>query len=111
MDGSITDSQFIYNEDERRDNYIKGSREKISTYFIEHFCCPNGTILDVSSDLKGEKQQIKCIYEYIYMTLGTVSLAALQLGHSVITIMESEDSCLDILQQLQDKFVVDDQPF
>ena len=55
MDDSITDSQFVYNEDERRDNYIKGSREKISTYLIEHFCCPSGTILDASSDLKGEK--------------------------------------------------------
>ena len=55
MDGAITDSQFVYNEDERRDNYIKGSREAISTYLIEHFCCPSGTILDASSDLKGEK--------------------------------------------------------
>ena len=40
--------------------------------------------------------------------LGTVSLAALQLGHSVITIMESEENRLDIFQQLQDKFVVND---
>ena len=54
MDGSITDAQFVYNEEERRDNYCKGNREEISTYLINHFCCPNGTILDASSDLKGE---------------------------------------------------------
>ena len=42
-------------------------------------------------------------------TLGTVSLAALQLGHSVITIMESEESRLNVFQQLQDKFAVNNE--
>lgn len=70
---------------------LKEIEKKISTYLIEHFCCPSGTILDESSDLKG-----------------TVSLAALQSGHSGLAIMESEKSCLDILQQMQDKFVVND---
>ena len=27
----------------------------VPSYLIEHFCCPSGTILDASSDLKGEK--------------------------------------------------------
>ena len=66
MDNSITDSQFVYNEDERRDNYIKGSREKISTYLIEHFYCPSGTILDASSDLKVKNSKSNA-YTSIYM--------------------------------------------
>ena len=67
IDGFITDYQFVYNQDERRDNYLKGSKEEISTYLINHFCCPNGTILDASSDLEGEI--IKFIYEYMYLIL------------------------------------------
>ena len=68
MDGSITDSQFVYDEEERRDNYLKGSRKEISTYLINHFCCPDGTILVASSYLEGEIIS-KFIFEYTCMYL------------------------------------------
>ena len=56
MGGIVADSQFSYHSEseELKPNYIEGSRKEISTYIMEHFCSPCGTILDVSNDTRGK---------------------------------------------------------
>ena len=55
IDGLTKGTQFIYEEKESRANYIKGSREDISVYLLQHFCSPGGTVLDMSNDSRGTK--------------------------------------------------------
>ena len=89
--------------------YIKGSREDISKYLIEHLCSPSGTILDISDDSRGKiEQQIDYHFMYMYIyTLGTMSLVALENGRNVIGIVENEDNRSAIFQKLQAKYVTE----
>ena len=62
LDGFVADSQFTYNPDEMKPNYVKGSREEIDAYIMEHFCSPCGTILDVSNDARGKIVTMYTLY-------------------------------------------------
>ena len=55
ISGSITSSQFIFDPTE---NYVTGSRKKISSFLIKNFCSPSGTVLDISNDSTGTTAKV-----------------------------------------------------
>lgn len=53
IDDTISSSQFIFKEREKRENFFVGERVALAEYLLDHFCPPGGTVLDISCDPAG----------------------------------------------------------
>ena len=53
IDDNIKSTQFIYKEGEIKQNFFCGEHPELYEYILDHFCCPSGTVLDMSCDPAG----------------------------------------------------------
>ena len=60
IDDTMKLSQFNFKPEEKRVNLYSGERASLFQYILDHFCCPSGTVLDISCNPTGLKY-IACI--------------------------------------------------
>ena len=53
IDDTISSSQFIFREGERRKNFFVGEHVGLVEHILDHFCSLGGTVLDMTCDPAG----------------------------------------------------------
>lgn len=53
IDDTVKSTQFMFKEGETKENFFIGEHTGLFEYLLDHFCCPNGTVLDMSCDPAG----------------------------------------------------------
>lgn len=53
IDDTVKNSQVIFRDGEKKQNFFVGERTALVEYVLDHFCPPGGTVLDMTCDPSG----------------------------------------------------------